>query len=134
MMQRGKQLVNAQALALVLLFFCSIYSLSIDNTIEYADEENNHAQYSDSNSNNHQWNITAGQWYSIEILCETCTADLILADAILFESARIFMGQVNTSGVLELVIHNANAQQVEVISLLAPVSYTHLTLPTTERV
>ena len=120
MMQRGKQLVNAQALMLVLLFFCSIYSLSIDNTIEFADEENNHAQYSDSNSNNHQWNITAGQWYSIEILCETCTADLILGDAILFESARIFMGQVNTSGVLELVIHNADAQQVEVISLLAP--------------
>lgn len=120
MMQGGKQLVNAKAITLVLLFFCSIYSLSINKTLDYAEQENNHAQFSDSNSNNHQWNITAGQWYSIEILCETCTADLTHNEAILFQEARQFMGQVNTSGVLELTIENNNAQDVEVISLLAP--------------
>ena len=120
MMQGGKQLVNAKAIALVLLFFCSIYSLSINKTLEYAEQENNHAQFSDSNSNNHQWNITAGQWYSIEILCETCTADLTLNEAILSEEARQFTGQVNTTGILELTIDNHNAQDMEVISLFAP--------------
>jgi hypothetical protein len=120
MMQGGKQLVNAKAIALVLLFFCSIYSLSINKTLEYAEQENNHAQFSDSNSNNHQWNITAGQWYSIEILCETCTADLTLNEAILSEEARQFTGQVNTTGILELTIENHNAQDMEVISLFAP--------------
>ena len=120
MMQGGKQLVNAKAIALVMLFFCSIYSLSINKTLEYAEQENNHAQFSDSNSNNHQWNITAGQWYSIEILCETCTADLTLNEAILSEEARQFTGQVNTTGILELTIENHNAQDMEVISLFAP--------------
>ena len=120
MMQGGKQLVNAKAIALVLLFFCSIYSLSINKTLEYAEQENNHAQFSDSNSNNHQWNITAGQWYSIEVLCETCTADLTLNEAILSEEARQFTGQVNTTGILELTIDNHNAQDMEVISLFAP--------------
>ena len=120
MMQGGKQLVNAKAIALILLFFCSIYSMSINKTLEYAEQENNHAQFSDSNSNNHQWNVTAGQWYSIEILCDTCTADLTLNETILFEEARQFIGQVNTSGILQLTIGNHNAQDVEVISLLAP--------------
>ena len=155
-MQGGKQLAYGKAIALVLLFFCSIYSLSVNKTVDYYEVENNQVKLSDNNSNNHQWNIAAGQWYSIEVLCDTCTAELKLDETTLIETARMFTGQVNASGDLELIIDNINGEEVEVISLIAPnenyptirpspgeihpltevyaVSYTHLTLPTTSPV
>ena len=119
-MQRGKRLSYGKAIALVLLFFCSIYSLSVNKTVNFSEAENNQTQFSDNNSNNHQWNIAAGQWYSIEVLCDTCTAELKLDETILVEAAKMFTGQVNISGDLELILDNTNGEEIEVISLIAP--------------
>ena len=119
-MQGGKQLAYCKAIALVLLFFCSIYSLSINRTVNFYEVENNQVKFSNNNSNNHQWDIAAGQWYSIEVLCDTCTAGLKLDETILVETAKIFTGQVNVSGNLKLIIDNNNGEEVEVISLIAP--------------
>lgn len=119
-MQGGKRLAYGKAIALVLLFFCSIYSLSVNKTVDFYETENNQVKLSDNNSNNHQWNIAAGQWYSIEVLCDTCTAGLKLDETTLVETARMFTGQVNISGNLELIIDNSNGEEVEVISLIAP--------------
>ena len=119
-MQRGKRLSYGKAIALVLLFFCSIYSLSVNKTVNFSEAENNQPQFSDNNSNNHQWNISAGQWYSIEVLCDTCTAELKLDETILVEADRMFTGQVNISGDLELILDNINGEEIEVISLIAP--------------
>ena len=120
MMQGRKWLACSKAIALVVLFLCSIYSLSVNKTVNFSEAENNQSQFSDNNSNNYQWNIAAGQWYSIEILCDTCTADLKLDETILVEAASIFTGQVNVSGNLELIIDNTNGEEIEVISLIAP--------------
>ena len=90
MMQGGRTLAYAKAIMLVMLFFCSICSLSVNKTLGSTDTENNHVQFSDNNSNIHQWNIEAGQWYSIEVFCETCTAELKLDEATLFEESFYF--------------------------------------------
>jgi len=120
MMQGGRTLAYAKAIMLVMLFFCSICSLSVNKTLGSTDTENNHVQFSDNNSNIHQWNIEAGQWYSIEVFCETCTSELKLDEATLFEESSMFIGQVNVSGNLELIIDNPNGEETEIISLIAP--------------
>ena len=119
-MQGGKRLAHTKVIGLVLLLFCSIYSLSVNKTVNFSETENNLTQFSDNNSNNHQWNISSGQWYSIEVICDTCTGELKLDETILFEAARMFTGQVNVSGNLKLILDNTNDEEIEVISLIAP--------------
>ena len=119
-MQGVRKLAYAKAITLMLLFFCSICSLSVNKTLSSDSQENNHAQFSENNSNIHQWDILTGQWYSIEIFCETCTAELNLDETTLSEESRIFVGQVNVSGKLILIIDNPNGEAIEIISLVAP--------------
>ena len=120
MMQRGRKLAHAKAITLVLLFFCSICSLTVNKTLGSDSQENNHVKFSENNSNIHQWDILTGQWYSIEVFCETCTAELKLDETTLSEESRIFVGQVNVSGNLTLIIDNPNGDAIEIISLVAP--------------
>ena len=72
-----------------------------------------------------EWDLTAGNWYSIQTNCQTCTSSLFFNDVMIQSDELNYSGQVSEDGKIKLIIDNPQSESFE-SSFLMNVSDNHL--------
>ena len=72
-----------------------------------------------------EWDLTAGNWYSIQTNCQTCTSSLFFNDVMIQSDELNYSGQVSEDGKIKLIIENPQSESFE-SSFLMNVSDNHL--------
>ena len=111
----------------LLLLATTTYTLTeaVNNEI-YSNEEieQSHVFNSATEQENYEWDLIAGNWYSIQTNCFSCTSSLSFNDDIIQSDAQNYSGQANNDGKLSLVIDNPQGENFE-ISAIVNVSDNH---------
>ena len=74
-----------------------------------------------------EWEMTAGNWYSIQTNCQTCSSILYFNDVIIQSDEMNYSGQVDDDGMLKLIVDNSQAENFTA-SVLTNVSDNHLNI------
>jgi len=74
-----------------------------------------------------EWNMTSGNWYSIQTNCQSCSSILYFNDVIIQSEKINYSGQVGENGILKLVVDNSQGEHFTP-SILTNVTDNHLNI------
>ena len=95
---------------------------NISSAIELEDSKSVHSV---TEQTIQEWDMDAGNWYSIQTNCQTCTSSLFFNDVMIHSNELNYSGQISDGGKLKLVIDNPQFENFE-SSILTNVSDNHL--------